>query len=243
VFDFKRALTAIVNFVNVDLSAVYFDIRKDALYCDPAFTTMTQWDEATADFGNRRRAVRTVMAAVLERLLCWLAPVMPFTTDEAFGESHLKSKADSIHLLVFPETPATWRDDALAARWEKIFRVRRVVTGALEVERREKRIGASLEAAPEVIVSDAALIEAFSGEDAADLFITSGAALVQAPSGPAGAFTLDDSPGIWVVPKPAAGVKCRRSWKYFDPATALPGFPDITPRDALAVMAWDRAAT
>ena len=242
VFDFKRALTAIVNFVNVDLSAVYFDIRKDALYCDPAFTTMTQWDPATAHFGNRRRAVRTVMAAVLERLLCWLAPVMPFTTDEAFGESHLKSKAASIHLLVFPDTPATWRDDALAARWEKIFRVRRVVTGALEVERREKRIGASLEAAPQVIVSDAALIEAFAGEDAADLFITSGASLVHAASGPAGAFTLDDSAGIWVVPGPAAGVKCRRSWKYFDPATALPGFPDITPRDALAVMAWDKGA-
>ena len=242
VFDFKRALTAIVNFVNVDLSAVYFDIRKDALYCDPAFTTMTQWDPATAHFGNRRRAVRTVMAAVLERLLCWLAPVMPFTTDEAFGESHLKSKAASIHLLVFPETPATWLDAALAARWEKIFRVRRVVTGALEVERREKRIGASLEAAPQVIVSDAALIEAFAGEDAADLFITSGASLVHAASGPAGAFTLDDSAGIWVVPGPAAGVKCRRSWKYFDPATALPGFPDITPRDALAVMAWDKGA-
>ena len=242
VFDFKRALTAIVNFVNVDLSAVYFDIRKDALYCDPAFTTMTQWDPATAHFGNRRRAVRTVMAAVLERLLCWLAPVMPFTTDEAFGESHLKSKAASIHLLVFPETPATWLDAALAARWEKIFRVRRVVTGALEVERREKRIGASLEAAPQVIVSDAALIEAFAGEDAADLFITSGASLVHAASGPAGAFTLDDSAGIWIVPGAAAGVKCRRSWKYFDPATALPGFPDITPRDALAVMAWDKGA-
>jgi len=242
VFDFKRALTAIVNFVNVDLSAVYFDVRKDALYCDPAFTTMTQWDPATAHFGNRRRAVRTVMAAVLERLLCWLAPVMPFTTDEAFGESHLKSKAASIHLLVFPETPATWLDAALAARWEKIFRVRRVVTGALEVERREKRIGASLEAAPQVIVSDAALIEAFAGEDAGDLFITSGASLVHAASGPAGAFTLDDSAGIWVVPGPAAGVKCRRSWKYFDPATALPGFPDITPRDALAVMAWDKGA-
>ncbi len=242
VFDFKRALTAIVNFVNVDLSAVYFDIRKDALYCDPAFTTMTQWDEPTADFGNRRRAVRTVMAAVLERLLCWLAPVMPFTTDEAFAESHLKARAASIHLLVFPETPATWLDGGLAARWEKIFRVRRVVTGALEVERREKRIGASLEAAPDVIVSDAALIEAFAGEDAADLFITSGAALVHAASGPAGAFTLDDSPGIWVVPKPAPGIKCRRSWKYFDPATALPGFPDITPRDALAVIAWDNAS-
>ena len=242
VFDFKRVMTAIVNFVNVELSAVYFDIRKDALYCDPSFATAKAWDAETSVYGNRRRAVRTVMAAVMERLLCWLAPVMPFTTDEAFGESHLKGSAESVHLLVFPETPAAWRDAALAQRWEKIFKVRRVVTGALEVERREKRIGASLEAAPEVIISDKALIDAFSGEDAADLFITSGAALVHAASGPAGAFALDDSPGIWVVPKPAPGVKCRHSWKYFDPATALTGFPDITPRDALAVKAWDKVA-
>jgi len=241
-FDFKRVMTAIVNFVNVELSAVYFDIRKDSLYCDPSFATSKAWDVETSVHGYRRRAVRTVMAAVMERLLAWLAPVMPFTTDEAFGESHIKGAAPSVHLLLFPETPAAWRNADLAARWEKIFKVRRVVTGALEVERREKRIGASLEAAPEVIVSDNALLEAFAGEDAGDLFITSGSTLVQGASGPAGAFTLDDSPGIWVVPKPAPGIKCRRSWKYFDPATAAPGFPDITPRDALAVKAWDKAA-
>ena len=242
VFDFKRVMTAIVNFVNVELSAVYFDIRKDSLYCDPAFITHTQWDEETSVYGNRRRAARTVMAATLERLLAWLAPVMPFTTDEAFGESHLRDKAPSVHLLLFPETPGTWRDDALAARWEKIFHVRRAVTGALEVERREKRIGASLEAAPKVYIADAALIAAFEGESAADIFITSGAELIHAATGPAGAFTLDEAPGIAVVPEKAPGIKCRRSWKYFDPATALPGFPDITPRDALAVKAWDKAA-
>ena len=242
VFDFKRVMTAIVNFVNVELSAVYFDIRKDALYCDPSFVTAKAWDAETSVYGNRRRAVRTVMAAVMERLLCWLAPVMPFTTDEAFGESHLKGSAPSVHLLLFPETPAAWRDAALAARWEKIFKVRRVVTGALEVERREKRIGASLEAAPKVVIADAALVAAFEGEDAGDVFITSGAELVQAAAGPAGAFALDDSPGIWVLPQKASGVKCRRSWKYFDPATANPAFPDITPRDALAVKAWDKAA-
>jgi len=240
VFDFKRVMTAIVNFVNVELSAVYFDVRKDALYCDPSFATASGWDKATAAYGNRRRAVRTVMAATLERMLTWLAPVMPFTTDEAFGESHLKGAAPSVHLLQFPATPEDWQNPQLAARWEKIFTVRRVVTGALEVERREKRIGASLEAAPKVIIADKALIDAFEGENAADIFITSGAELVQAAEGPAGAFTLPDAPGIWVVPEKATGIKCRRSWKYFDPATADPAFPDITPRDALAVKAWDK---
>ncbi|MCA8901754.1 MAG: class I tRNA ligase family protein, partial [Hyphomonas sp.] len=240
VYDFKRIMSLLINFAGVDLSAVYFDIRKDSLYCDPRFATAKAWDDDTKVFGNRRRAARTVMAAVLERLLTWLAPVMPFTTEEAFLESHLNGRADSVHLLLFPETPEGWRDEVLAERWAKIFTVRRVVTGALEVERREKRIGASLEAAPVVHIEDEALVKAFEGEDAGDLFITSGASLVNTSEGKGGGFTLDDTPGVIVYPEKAAGIKCRRSWKYFDPASADPAFPDITPRDALAVKAWDK---
>jgi isoleucyl-tRNA synthetase len=240
VYDFKKVMSLLINFCGVDLSAVYFDIRKDSLYCDPRFDTMDAWDAATAHYGNRRRAARTVMAAVLERLLTWLAPVMPFTMEEAFLESPFKDKADSVHLLLFPATPEGWKDDELAARWAKIFTVRRVVTGALEVERREKRIGASLEAAPLVHIADEALVEAFKGEDPADLFITSGATLVHTSEGNGGGFTLDDTVGVVVYPEKATGVKCRRSWKYFDPETADPAFPDITPRDALTVKAWDK---
>ncbi|RAN39525.1 isoleucine--tRNA ligase [Hyphomonas sp. GM-8P] len=239
VYDFKRVMSLLINFAGVDLSAVYFDIRKDSLYCDPRFSTMDAWDDATAFYGNRRRAARTVMAAVLERLLTWLAPVMPFTMEEAFLESHLSGKAESVHLLLFPETPEGWKDEKLAERWAKIFTVRRVVTGALEVERREKHIGASLEAAPVVHIADEELVKAFEGEDPADLFITSGAELVNTLEGKGGGFTLDDTPGVVVYPGKAEGIKCRRSWKYFDPALADPAFPDITPRDALAVKAWD----
>jgi isoleucyl-tRNA synthetase len=240
VYDFKRVMALLINFAGVDLSAVYFDIRKDSLYCDPRFDTEAAWDADTAVYGNRRRAARTVMAAVLERLLAWLAPVMPFTMEEAFLESHMKDRAKSVHLLQFPETPGGWKDDALAARWAKIFTVRRVVTGALEVERREKRIGASLEAAPKVHIADQALVEAFDGESPADIFITSGADLVHTSNGNGGGFTLDDTAGVVVYPEKASGIKCRRSWKYFDPATADPAFPDITPRDALTVKAWDK---
>ena len=242
VYDFKRIMALLINFCGVDLSAVYFDIRKDSLYCDPRFETQSAWDDATATYGNRRRAARTVMAAVLERLLTWLAPIMPFTTEEAFLESHINDRADSVHLLQFPATPDGWKDEALAARWAKIFTVRRVVTGALEVERREKRIGASLEAAPKVHIADEALIEAFKGENAADIFITSGAELIHTSNGNGNGFTLDDTDGVTVYPEKADGIKCRRSWKYFDPATADPAFPDITPRDALTVKAWDKAA-
>ncbi|MEQ3649611.1 isoleucine--tRNA ligase [Hyphomonas sp.] len=242
VYDFKRIMALLINFCGVDLSAVYFDIRKDSLYCDPRFETQSAWDDATATYGNRRRAARTVMAAVLERLLTWLAPIMPFTTEEAFLESHISDRADSVHLLQFSATPEGWKDEALAARWAKIFTVRRVVTGALEVERREKRIGASLEAAPKVHIADEALIEAFKGENAADIFITSGAELIHTSNGNGSGFTLDDTDGVTVYPEKADGIKCRRSWKYFDPATADPAFPDITPRDALTVKAWDKAA-
>lgn len=221
--DFKRVMSALLNFCSVDLSAVYFDIRKDSLYCDDP-----------ADL--RRRSARTVMAAIMERLLVWLAPIMPFTTEEAFLMSIFAGRAESVHLLQFPETPLDWNNQELAARWDKIFRVRRVVTGAIEVERREKRIRSSLEAAPEVFIEDADLLAAFESEVAEDIFITSQAKLV-AGKGPEAAFRMDEEPGVSALPGQASGVKCVRSWKYFDPATADPEFPDITPRDAAAVRA------
>jgi isoleucyl-tRNA synthetase len=207
-YDFKVAFHALLNFCVVDLSAVYFDIRKDSLYCDPPSAL-------------RRRACRTVMHEVFDQLVVWLAPVMVFTCEEAWEHRGLGKR--SVHLRQFPETPETWRDVDHAERWERIFSVRRAVTAALEVERREKRIGASLEAQVDVSIEDPALLAAFEGEDPADIFITSGARLSRGGS------------GIAVRCSPAAGVKCARSWKYFDPATADPDFPDITPRDARAV--------
>lgn len=219
--DFKRVMAALLNFCSVDLSAVYFDIRKDSLYCD-----------APSDI--RRRSARTVMAAILERLLAWLAPIMPFTTEESFLLSVFADRADSVHLLQFPKTPLDWKDEDLAARWEKIFRVRRVVTGAIEIERKEKRIGSSLEAAPKVFIADADLLAAYEGEAAEDIFITSQAELVT-EAAPDAAFRLSEEASVAVLPGKANGVKCARSWKYFDPASADPEFPDVTPRDAAAI--------
>jgi isoleucyl-tRNA synthetase len=100
------------------------------------------------------------------------------------------------------------------------------VTEALEVERREKRIGSSLEAAVAVSVSDAETMKAFAGEDPTEIFITSQAQLSAGGE------------GVAVTSTRAGGVKCARSWKYFDPATADPAFPDITPRDAAAVREY-----
>ncbi|MCU0881783.1 MAG: class I tRNA ligase family protein, partial [Hyphomonadaceae bacterium] len=224
-YDFKTALSAISDFANLDMSAFYVDVRKDALYCD-------------APDSLRRRACRTVLDLLFERMLTWLAPLMPFTTEEAWLCRF--PDAGSIHLKVIPDDPAGWADQAVLARMEHLRALRRVVTGALEVKRRDKTIGSSLEAAPVVYLINDAIRSAIGDEDLADLCITSGLELRNG-AGPDGAFTLEDVSGVAVAFARAPGIKCARSWKYFDPATALPGFPDVTPRDARAVMAWDAA--
>ena len=120
-YDFQRVFQPLFQFCTVDLSALYFDIRKDALYCDAAASP-------------RRRAARTVLDLVFHRLVTWLAPMLPFTMEEVWLDRFPGEDA-SVHLQDFPATPADWLDPALAAKWEAIRRVRRVVTGALEVER------------------------------------------------------------------------------------------------------------
>src|SRR5690606_28102611 len=172
-----------------------------------------------------RRAYRTVLSEIFDRLVIWYAPVMVFTCEEAW-ELRYPGKS-SVHLQQFPATPGGWRDAGVAAKRDAILRVRKAVTEALEVERREKRIGSALEASVAVSVPDADLQKAFEGEDAAEIFITSHASLALGGEGE-----------ITVACSRAPGIKCARSWKYFDPATADPEFPDITPRDAAAVREY-----
>jgi isoleucyl-tRNA synthetase len=138
-----------------------------------------------------------------------------------------------------PQTPARWRNDGEAERWDKVQTVTRVVTGALEIERREKRIGAALEAAPRVFVSDPGLIAAFADLDAAEIFRTSQATLV-AGEGPAGAFRLDNTAAVAVEPLRAEGLKCARSWRILPEVGSDPRYPDLSLRDADAVAFWDR---
>ena len=224
-YQFRVALSAIVEFCNVDLSAFYVDVRKDALYCD-------------APSSLRRRACRSALDEVFSRLTAWLAPILPFTAEETW----LTRFPDdvSVHLRTFPDTPAAWEDDFAGEEVARLREARSVVTGALEVARREKLIGSALEARPRVWVADESLRASLQAIDFAELCITSGVDL-EAGEGPADAFRLPEMPGVAVKVEKAPGVKCARSWKYFDPSTALPGFPDITPRDAEAVKEWDAA--
>jgi isoleucyl-tRNA synthetase len=224
-YQFREAVSAIVEFCNVDLSAFYVDVRKDALYCD-------------APSSPRRRACRGALDEVFSRLTAWLAPILPFTAEEAWL---MRFPEDvSVHLRLFPETPAAWEDEFAGEEMARLREARAVVTGALEVARRDKLIGSALEARPLVFVADDNLRAALIAADFAELCITSGIA-IEAGEGPAAAFRLAETPGVAVVVEKAPGVKCARSWKYFDPAAADPRYPDITPRDAEAVAAWDAA--
>ena len=218
-FDFKKVTRALIDFSNVELSAFYFDIRKDALYCD-------------APSSLRRRASLCVIRRIFECLVTWLAPMLPFTTEEAWLS--LKPDAVSIHLEQFPELPADWRHEAVAEKWRVIRDIRRVVTGALEVERREKRIGSSLEAAPVVYIADAATAEALDGEDFSEICITSAIEVVVG-KGPENAFRLEGEGKISVEPRLAEGRKCARSWKVTTDVGSDPAYPDVTARDAAAL--------
>ena len=195
-YDFQGVFQAVFAFATVELSAFYFDIRKDALYCDGDT--------------ERRRASRTVLDHVYHRLTTWLAPILVFTMEEVWLERH-PGDDSSIHLTDMPETPTAWLDEALAEKWATVRQVRRVVTGALEIERTAKVIGASLEAAPTVYVTAAAaaVLETVNFDD---LCITSGI-FVSTDAAPADAFTLEDVADVAVVFAKADGEKCQRCWK------------------------------
>jgi isoleucyl-tRNA synthetase len=229
-YDYKKVVTLLSQFMNTELSAFYFDVRKDALYCDPLSSHV-------------RKSALTVVDHLFRRLTTWLAPILVFTAEEAWLERYPEQKTldGSVHLELFAQAPAAWLDPELAERWSKIRKVRRVVTGALELERAAKRLGSSLEAAPQVFVSDPDLLAALSGVDLAEISITSGIR-VESGEGPAEAVRLPEVPGVAVVPHRADGVKCARSWKYFDPATADPAYPTVTPRDAKALRELGRVA-
>jgi isoleucyl-tRNA synthetase len=222
-FDYKTVVATLSAFMNTELSAFYFDIRKDTLYCDPPSSIA-------------RKAALTAIDIICDAVLKWLAPVLSFTCDEAWM-LYRPDGSPSVHLLPFPHNLEGFRNDALAAKWEIIRNVRRVVTGALEVERAAKRIGSSLEASPLVYVTDQKIFETLFDVDLAEVCITSNA-MVTNEEPPAAAFRLNDVPGVAVVVEKAVGIKCARSWKILPTVGEDPEYPDVSPRDAQALREW-----
>src|SRR5881394_919632 len=226
-FDYKTVVASLSAFTNTELSAFYFDIRKDTLYCDPPSSLA-------------RKAALTAIDIILDAILKWLAPVLSFTCEEAW-RMHNPNAEPSVHLTLFPEGFDQFGDDALATKWETIRDVRRVVTGALELERAAKNIGSSLEASPLIYVSDTNIFNTLFDVDLAEVCITSNA-MATNDDAPAGAFTLPDVPGVAVVVEKAVGTKCARSWKILPTVGEDAEYPDVSPRDAQALREWKALA-
>ncbi|MGJ4961144.1 isoleucine--tRNA ligase [Bradyrhizobium sp. HKCCYLRH3061] len=222
-FDYKTVIASLAAFMNTELSAFYFDIRKDTLYCDPPSSVA-------------RKAALTAIDLICDAILKWLAPVLSFTTDEAW-RMYRPDAEPSVHLTLFPEAMDGYRDDALATKWETIRNVRRVVTGALELARAAKTIGSSLEASPIIYVADRALLGTLFDTDLAEVCITSNYE-VREGDAPADAFRLDAVPGVAVVVEKAVGKKCARSWKILESVGDDKDYPDVSPRDAQALREW-----
>ena len=218
-FEFHPFFAELHAFCANDLSAFYFDVRKDALYCD-------------APDSPRRRAARTVLDILFDHLTAWLAPFLCFTAEEAWLSRHPDDDG-SVHLRLFPDVPEGWRDDALAARWDTLRAMRRVVTKALEVEREEKRMGSSLQAHT-VIWADAATRAAAEGLDMAELCITSTAEFADGPA-PDDAFTLPTVANVAAAIRPAGGSKCGRCWKVLEEVGGNETHPTLCGRCADAV--------
>src|SRR5204863_5383813 len=191
-FDYKTVVANLSAFMNTELSAFYFDIRKDTLYCDPPSSPT-------------RKAALTTIDIICDAILKWLAPVLSFTSEEAW-RMYKRNAEPSVHLTLFPTGFDDFRNDKLAKKWETIRDIRRVVTGALELERAAKKIGSSLEASPLVYVSDKAIFNTLFDVDLAEVSITSNA-MVTNDAAPADAFKLGDVQGVAVVVEKAQGIK------------------------------------
>ncbi|MGZ5988005.1 MAG: isoleucine--tRNA ligase [Rhizomicrobium sp.] len=225
-YDFNRVLNAVFIFCNNELSAFYFDIRKDALYCDGKSSV-------------RRRAARTVTDEAFRRVVTWLAPILCFTMEEAWL-LRFPGENESVHLHTFPETPRSWANDALIEKWNRIRTIRRVITGALEIARRDKVIGASLEAAPTVYVAEKSDADILASVPLAEIAITS-AVHVSMHETPTDVFRLPDVAGVAVAFHHAQGNKCARCWMILPEVGANPRHEDLCNRCAAAIDAAEGA--
>ncbi len=213
-YDWTGVYPELHNFCASDLSAFYFDIRKDALYCD-------------AQDSHRRRSVRTVLDLLHRYLTTWLAPVLVFTAEEAWL-ARFPGEAESVHLQDWPAIPAEWRDEALAAKCARIRALRGEVTAVLEVARKEGAIGASLQAAPVLSLppEDAGLL---SPEGWAEVCITSGLELRVREGEPGASFA------------PAPGHKCDRCWRVLPEVGTSAAHPTLCRRCKAVVEAQGAA--
>jgi len=185
-YDFHNLYKELLNFCTVELSAFYFDIRKDVLYCDTKKS-------------DKRKSCIIVLNIILESLIKWFAPILSFTTEEIF--SLIKKDKESIHLEKFIEIPKNYSNEQLEKKWLELKKIRDVCNISIEVKRANKEIGSSLEANLTIGLNEK-IIKNIKNVDFAELCITSGAKIEKI-----------NSEDILVTTVKAQGDKCPVCWK------------------------------
>lgn len=203
-FNLNMFYNELHTFCTLDLSAFYFDIRKDSLYCD-------------AVTNPKRKASRTILRLLFHYLTKWLSPVLCFTAEEAFFAFYpdAQEKGESIHLLQIDRVPESWKNEALSEKWDKIRELRSVITGAIEVQRAQKKLGSSLQAHPHIVLNETFknLVNG-SDMDLAEISISS--LVTQKDKLEGDVFEHAETPGIQVQIHLAEGEKCVRCWRILE---------------------------
>ena len=200
-YNFHKLYKELANFCSLELSAFYFDVRKDTLYCDDSSSP-------------KRQACINLLGIILDILLKWFAPILSFTTEEIFQIINPK-KNSSIHLQTFQKIPMNWKNEKLFEKWGKFKIIRNVVNAAIEVKRSSKDIGSSLEADVEVYL-EKDYLKIIKDFDLPESFITSKAVAKELNQDNKNHFKLDEIKNISVLVKKAEGKKCPRCWKIFE---------------------------
>ena len=185
-YDFHNLYKELLNFCTVDLSAFYFNIRKDCLYCDPKDS-------------EKRKSVTLILKVILDSLLKWLAPILSFTTEEIFRL--INSNKKSIHLEKFLDFPEKIKDDELNTKWSELIKIRNICNLSIEQKRTEKTIGSSLEASLKIKLN-AENLELAKDIDFSELCITSSVTIEK-----------NNKSEIEVETSKAEGNKCPVCWK------------------------------
>ncbi len=189
-YNFHNLYKELLNFCTVELSAFYFDVRKDLLYCDPLNS-------------KKRSHCILVLNIILNCLLKWFAPILSFTTEEIYKLIN-KEEENSIHLKNFIKIPENWKNEELNSNWEKIKKIRDEANISIETQRSEKIIGSSLEANIEIKIKDKDMFDIAQKHDFSEICITSSASILSDNN-------LEKD--IQVFSSKAAGNKCPVCWK------------------------------
>ena len=196
-YNFHKLYKELLNFCSLDLSAFYFDIRKDILYCDE-------------EKSSKRQICIHLLGLILDTLLKWFAPILSFTTEEIFQIISIEKKS-SIHLETFPKIPTIWENQKLFEKWEKLKVVRNVANAAIEIKRSNKELGSSLEADVEIYLGPKYL-NLIKNINLPEYFITS-TAKAKPMIDSNKLFKLQDISDVGILVKKAKGKKCSRCWK------------------------------